>query len=151
DEFLEIVTHSAPAEACQKLIELAERRGTSDNLSVQVAAIEAVTQVRYFRGLPVYDEVESVSHNETELGQVLHDRFELTGVISRSGMASIFKAVDRKTGKTVAVKVPFMQFESDPAFYSRFEREEAIGKMLDHPSILHIIPVDGEKSRPYIA
>ena len=66
-------------------------------------------------------------------------------------MASIFKATDKTTGETVAVKVPFMQFESDPAFYSRFQREEEIGKMLNHPNILRIIPVDGKKSRPYIA
>jgi serine/threonine-protein kinase len=65
-------------------------------------------------------------------------------------MASIFKAMDLQTGKAVAVKVPFMQFESDPGFFARFEREEAIGKALNHPYILHIIPVE-EKSRPYIA
>lgn len=145
EELLEIVTHNTPADACRQLIELAERRGASDNLSVQVAAVENVTQVRYYRGVPIYDSPEPEQPTETELGQVLDDRFELTGVISRSGMASIFKVLDRKTGGTVAVKVPFMQFESDPAFFSRFQREEEIGLMLNHPSILHLIPVDGEK------
>ena len=151
DEILEIVTHAAPADACRQLIEMVERRGASDNLSVQVAAIESVTQVRYYRGLPIYDDPTPPAQDETELGQILDGRFELTGVISRSGMASIFKAIDRRTGETVAVKVPFMQFESDPAFFSRFQREEEIGKLLDHPNILHFIPVDGDKSRPYIA
>ena len=42
-----------------------------------------------------------------------------------------------------------MNLEADPAFYSRFEREEEIGKALDHPGILKIIPVE-QKSRPYI-
>jgi serine/threonine protein kinase len=42
-----------------------------------------------------------------------------------------------------------MNLEADPAFYSRFEREEEIGKILDHPGILKIIPVE-QKSRPYI-
>src|SRR5262249_35870143 len=53
--------------------------------------------------------------------------------------------------KQVAIKVPFMQFESDPGFFSRFQREEEIGKVLDHPYILHIVPVEEPKSRPYIA
>jgi serine/threonine-protein kinase len=66
-------------------------------------------------------------------------------------MASIFKARDLKTDRLVALKVPFMQFESDPGFYSRFEREEAIGKALNHPYILHIVPIEEPKSRPYIA
>src|SRR5262249_18307575 len=77
-------------------------------------------------------------------------RFHITDVISRSGMASIFKATDLQTGKTVALKVPFMQFESDPGFFARFQREEEIGKLLNHPYILHIIPME-QKSRPYIA
>jgi hypothetical protein len=44
-----------------------------------------------------------------------------------------------------------MQFESDPGFYSRFQREEEIGQRLRHPYILRIEAPDGlEKSRPYI-
>jgi len=48
--------------------------------------------------------------------------------------------------------VPFMQFESDPGFYSRFQREEEIGNHLHHPYILRFIPEEeGEqRSRPYI-
>ncbi len=83
-------------------------------------------------------------------GQVLDDRYEISEVISRSGMASIFKATDRADGRTVALKVPHMQFESDIGSYQRFEREEAIGLSLDHPSILKILPGPEHKSRPYI-
>jgi serine/threonine-protein kinase len=44
-----------------------------------------------------------------------------------------------------------MQFESDPASHSRFEREEEIGTTLTHPYILRIFAVPPEeKSRPYI-
>ena len=82
-------------------------------------------------------------------GQTVDGRFLLTGTISRSGMATIFKATDLLTGTDVALKVPFMQFESDPGFYSRFIREEKIGLSLDHPYILKFIPVQ-ERSRPYI-
>jgi serine/threonine-protein kinase len=81
---------------------------------------------------------------------VLDDRFRVTEVLCRSGMASIFKATDLKTGRTVALKVPFLQYECDVTFFDRFQREEVIGRLLDHPSILRIIPV-AEKSRPYIA
>ena len=88
--------------------------------------------------------------NEVEVGQVLDNRFRITDVVSRSGMASIFKAQGHaRPARLVAIKVPFMQFESDPAFFSRFQREEAIGKTLNHPYILRIVPVE-EKSRPYI-
>jgi serine/threonine-protein kinase len=65
-------------------------------------------------------------------------------------MASLFKANDRKTGSAVALKVPYLQIESDPAGFDRFKREEEIGLQLNHPYILKIIPVEN-KSRPYIA
>ncbi len=103
----------------------------------------------FHRGLPLYREVELPMSHEVEVGQVLDGRFEITEVVSRSGMASIFKARDLQQGGVVAVKVPFMQFESDPAFFSRFQREEAIGRTLRHPYVLRILPVE-EKSRPYI-
>jgi serine/threonine protein kinase len=37
---------------------------------------------------------------------VLDGRFEITDLVARSNMASIFKATDRKTGQSVAIKVP---------------------------------------------
>src|SRR4029077_17443633 len=60
-----------------------------------------------------------------------------------------FKAIDRQTGSSVAVKIPYMQIESDPAGFDRFKREEEIGLLLNHPYILKFIPVE-KKSRPYI-
>jgi serine/threonine-protein kinase len=149
EEIAEIVSHDPPAEACRRLVDLAVRRGTDDNLSVQIVEVQKVEHVMYYRGLPIYCEPEPQMSPEMEVGQVLDERFQITDVISRSGMASIFKARDLTSGQDVAVKVPFMQFESDPAFFSRFEREEAIGRTLDHPYILHILAVE-DKSRPYI-
>jgi len=86
---------------------------------------------------------------EIEVGQVLDNRFEICEAIHRSSMSTVFKAYDRQSAQTVAVKVPLMNLEADPAFYSRFQREEEIGKVLDHHGILKIIPVE-HKSRPYI-
>ncbi len=150
EELRETVMHAPPQEACRRLVELAEKRGTDDNLSVQVVEVQRVEQLRYYRGLPIYQEPGMPNSRELEVGQVLDERFHILEVISRSGMASIFKAKDLKTGEVVAVKVPFMQFESDPGFYSRFQREEEIGRKLNHPCILHVLPIEEEKSRPYI-
>ena len=82
-------------------------------------------------------------------GQTLDQRFLITEVVSRSGMATIFKATDLSTDRSVALKVPFMQFECDPGFYSRFVREGEIGERLDHPYILKFVPVE-HRSRPYL-
>jgi serine/threonine protein kinase len=79
------------------------------------------------------------------------DQYELVELLARSGMASIFKAVDTATGGFVALKVPHIQFESDIAFSERFSREEEICRRLDHPNIVKVLTPRGEKSRVYIA
>jgi serine/threonine-protein kinase len=77
------------------------------------------------------------------------DQYELIELLARSGMASIFKATDRASGKTVALKVPHLQYEADIAFYQRFEREEKIGQKLDHPNIVRVLSPE-KKSRMYL-
>jgi serine/threonine-protein kinase len=77
------------------------------------------------------------------------DQYELTDLLARSGMASIFKAVDLKSGSTVAVKVPHTQYESDVAFFQRFEREEKIGQKLAHDNIVRFLTPE-KKTRMYL-
>src|SRR5580658_1383838 len=77
------------------------------------------------------------------------DQYALTELLARSGMASVFKAIDERSGSTVALKVPHLQFESDVAFYQRFEREEKIGLKLDHPNIVRVLAPE-KKSRMYL-
>jgi len=86
---------------------------------------------------------------EVSVGENL-DQYKLTEVIARSGMASIFKAIDQISGATVAIKVPYMQFESDVVFYGRFQREEEVGRRLNHPGIIKVL-APKKKSRMYIA
>ena len=51
-------------------------------------------------------------------GHVLDGRFVITEVLSRSGMGTIFKAEDKQEdNRLVAVKVPHLEYESDPNFY----------------------------------
>lgn len=151
-EIYDIVTKRPPEQACRALIDLVERRGGDDNLTVQIVRIDSVERLSYYRGLPTYQKVESAAMgHDLEPGQILDDRYEITDLISKSGMASIFKANDRKTGRVVAIKIPFMHFESDPGFFSRFQREAEIGKRMNHPYLLRF-EADGEesRSRPYI-
>ena len=86
---------------------------------------------------------------EVSVGENL-DQYKLIEVIARSGMASIFKAIDQIDGNTVAIKVPYMQFESDVVFYGRFQREEEVGRRLNHPGIVKVL-TPKKKSRMYIA
>ncbi|HTP53128.1 MAG TPA: serine/threonine-protein kinase [Anaeromyxobacteraceae bacterium] len=78
------------------------------------------------------------------------DQYRITDVVARSGMATIFKALDRETRQTVVLKVPHPQYEGDVVFFERFRREEEIGCRLDHPGVVRML-TPREKSRMYLA
>jgi serine/threonine protein kinase len=86
---------------------------------------------------------------ELRMGDRL-DQYELTELLARSGMASVFKARDTQTGDVIALKLPHLHFESDIVFHERFSREQQIGQRLDHPGIVKVFPA-GKRTRKYIA
>jgi serine/threonine protein phosphatase PrpC len=151
-ELQECVARMPPAEACAHLVRLAEKRGSQDNISVQIVQVEKVPRVGYYRGsVAYYAPAAKAVSNELQPGDVLDERFEITDLINRSAMSSVLKAIDLKTGRPVALKVPLPSLEGDPAAFSRFQREAEIGRRLDHPGILKIVDVDdNDKSRPYL-
>src|ERR1700687_3599673 len=75
--------------------------------------------------------------------------FQTDRLVARSGMASIFQGTDLRTGQTVAIKIPHPEMECDPVFFERFQREEEIGKKLDHPGVMKVIANEGRHD-PYI-
>lgn len=79
----------------------------------------------------------------------LLDHYRIESLVARSGMASIFKAVDEENGRTVAIKVPHPEMEADPNLFDRFKREQEIGEKLDHPGVMKVFK-DPNRSRVYM-
>ncbi len=65
--------------------------------------------------------------------------FRIEAFVIRTTMTTIYRATDLRTGQLVAIKIPHPELECDPAFYSRFQREIAIGKKLKHPGVVRMI------------
>jgi serine/threonine protein kinase len=78
------------------------------------------------------------------------DHYRIEALVARSGMASIFRAIDERNGRPVALKIPHPEIESDPACYERFQRERQIGIALNHPGIMKVF-ADPEQSQVYMA
>jgi len=85
---------------------------------------------------------------EPEAGDQL-DLYRLDGVVARSGMATIYRGTDQRTGRQVAIKVPHPEVESDPALFERFRREQDIGERLDHPGVMKVF-TEKDRSRLYM-
>ena len=83
-----------------------------------------------------------------EAGDIL-DHYRVDAVVARSGMSTLYRATDLKSGRQVALKVPHDEMQADPILVERFEREQQIGQELDHPGIVKTY--DGEeRSRLYM-
>jgi len=65
--------------------------------------------------------------------------FRIEAFVVRTCMTSIYRATDLRTGQLVAIKIPHPELECDPVFYSRFQREIAIGKKLNHPGVVQTL------------
>jgi eukaryotic-like serine/threonine-protein kinase len=77
------------------------------------------------------------------------DSYRIEAPVARSGMASIFRAVDVRDNRQVALKIPHPDMEADPILFDRFQREAGIGERLNHPRIMRVY--GGEKrSRVYM-
>ena len=79
--------------------------------------------------------------NALRTGDVL-DHYRIENLVARSGMASIFRATDVRTGRPVALKIPHPEMEADVVLYDRFQREQDIGQKLDHPNVMKVMPND---------
>jgi len=83
-----------------------------------------------------------------EPGETL-DHYRLDAMVARSGMSTLFKATDLRDGKSVAIKVPYEEMETDPVLVERFKREKDIGLELDHPGVVKTYD-EGPGSRLYM-
>jgi len=111
----------------------------------------------------VTDTPRTPSHREDSLPvdnqRVLSGRYELGGLIGRGGMADVYRGVDTRLGRTVAIKLLRPDLARDPQFQARFKREAQAVAALNHPSIVaiydtgeHTVP-DGSQDNirvPYI-
>src|SRR5580698_855144 len=83
-----------------------------------------------------------------EAGDTL-DHYRMEKTVARSGMATLYKAMDVRDGRPVAIKVPHAEMEADPVLVERFRREQEIGQELDHPGVVKTFDSE-QRSRLYM-
>jgi serine/threonine protein kinase len=72
------------------------------------------------------------------IGQKL-DQFQIIEQIGQGGMASVYRAVDTRRQKEVAIKVLAPSIGSDRRFVRRFRREAGLVLRLKHPNIVPVL------------
>lgn len=83
--------------------------------------------------------------NTTMPTSLANGRYELGELIGRGGMAEVRVAVDKRLGRTVAVKIMRSDLANDEIFLSRFRREAHAIAQMNNPNIVNIYD-SGEES-----
>jgi serine/threonine protein kinase len=71
-------------------------------------------------------------------GEILGGRYELMEPIGRGGMATIYRAMDKRMNRVVAVKVLREVYSTDRKFVTRFQMEARAASSLAHPNIVQV-------------
>ncbi|MEQ8584654.1 MAG: serine/threonine-protein kinase [Thalassobaculaceae bacterium] len=84
-------------------------------------------------------------------GDLIAGRFELGPQVGVGGMAAVYRARDRDTGGTVAVKLLKDAFLDRPSAVDAFEREAERTAALDDPGVAAVIATGRDGDSPYMA
>ena len=83
-------------------------------------------------------------------GEVLSDRFELLEQVGRGGMGSVWRARDRETGETVAVKLLHGYFADNQTYRDRFAREVELARRVASPRIARVLGYGARDGVPFL-
>ncbi|WP_084793607.1 Stk1 family PASTA domain-containing Ser/Thr kinase [Actinokineospora bangkokensis] len=80
------------------------------------------------------------------IGRLLEQRYRVDALLAHGGMSSVYRGLDTRLDRPVAIKVMDPRFAADPAFVERFEREARSAAKIHHPNVVavHDQGLDGD-------
>ncbi|MEW2132825.1 Stk1 family PASTA domain-containing Ser/Thr kinase [Streptomyces sp. NPDC005435] len=85
------------------------------------------------------------------VGQVLDGRYRVDARIAVGGMATVYRALDTRLDRVLAVKVMHPALAADRAFVERFIREAKSVARLSHPNVVQVFDQGTDRSYVYLA
>ncbi len=76
-----------------------------------------------------------------QIGTIIADRYEVIDTVGSGGMSVVYKALDHRLNRNVAIKVLKEEFSNDKTFVSKFRVEAQSAAGLSHPNIVNVFDV----------
>jgi eukaryotic-like serine/threonine-protein kinase len=83
-------------------------------------------------------------------GALLDARYRVGSPIATGGMSTVYRGVDTRLDRPVAIKVMDARFAGDPAFRMRFEREARSAARIDHPAVIDVHDQGVDRDRLFL-
>ncbi len=135
-------------EAARAIVAEAHRRGSADNLTVQIVAVEEVPQ----HGVAeVQQQLARLAPAPLLEARAEIDGYRIVREIHGSARSHIYLAQDLETEALVALKTPSTDLQGDLAHLERFLMEEWIARRLNSSHVLKPCPRTRERRFLYVA
>ncbi|WP_346082041.1 Stk1 family PASTA domain-containing Ser/Thr kinase [Actinocorallia cavernae] len=85
------------------------------------------------------------------VGHVLDGRYRVDARIAAGGMATVYRALDMRLDRVLALKVMHPALAADGVFVERFIREAKSAARLDHPNVVQVFDQGTDSSYVYMA
>lgn len=85
-----------------------------------------------------------------KIGMFINDRYEIIEKVGTGGMADVYKAMDKRLNRFVAIKVLKQEFSTDTKFVTKFRAEAQSVAGLSHSNIVGVYDVGDEDGLHYI-
>ncbi|MBO3725187.1 Stk1 family PASTA domain-containing Ser/Thr kinase [Actinomyces bowdenii] len=72
------------------------------------------------------------------IGRLIDSRYEIVDRVARGGMATVYRAHDRRLDRRVALKLMHAHLADSPDFVSRFRREARAAARLSNPGVVAV-------------
>lgn len=134
--------------AARDIVTRALGNGSSDNLTIQIARVDALPggEAADFLGqsadLPMPPPIEPGAD---------FDGYRILRPLHANSRSQVFLAQDKADDRLAVIKVPGLDMRDDPAFLRRFMMEEWIARRLNTPHALRIHQQDRKRHYLYLA
>jgi serine/threonine protein kinase/Tol biopolymer transport system component len=101
---------------------------------------------------PIFAEPEGLTDDysyESPVGRRIGP-YRVISELGRGGMGEVYRALDTRLGREVAIKLLPVAFSADKDRLRRFEQEARAAGMLNHPNVLTIYDIGAHDNAPYI-
>ncbi|MBU1359577.1 MAG: bifunctional protein-serine/threonine kinase/phosphatase [Gammaproteobacteria bacterium] len=134
--------------AAREIVDEALRRGSDDNLTVQLAVVEALPDGD---AAAVQLQLSMLPPPPMLEARMTLDGFRIVRELHASHRSHIHLAVDVETEETVVLKTPSTDLRADPEGLERFLLEEWVARRIHSAHVLKPCPPTRERTALYVA
>lgn len=127
------------------IVNEAYRQGSSDNLTIQIVAVEELPNQNADE---IYRQITELPFPPTLTARMIFDGYQIMRELHNSSRSHVYLAMDTERNTPVVIKTPSIDLRNDPAYLENFLMEDWIARRIDSPHVLK--PCEQTRKRNYL-